>query len=110
MVAKDFYFVFSWLQMVNRLTKSAEMQVRVDDEYFRINMEGHHMRLKWENTLKNCYQVCKNALQLIILWEFSVLLSRVAFCEWTGSFSISLKNTQFVIRAEPVSFREQKII
>lgn len=49
----------SWLQMLNRLTKSAEMQARVDEEYFNINMEGHQMRLKWENTLKNCYQVEK---------------------------------------------------
>ncbi|XP_022596958.1 nostrin isoform X2 [Seriola dumerili] len=44
-------------KMLNRLTKSAEMQARVDDEYFNINMEGHQMRLKWENTLKNCYQI-----------------------------------------------------
>ncbi|XP_056244521.1 nostrin isoform X2 [Seriola aureovittata] len=44
-------------KMLNRLTKSAEMQARVDDEYFSINMEGHQMRLKWENTLKNCYQI-----------------------------------------------------
>uniref|UniRef100_A0A3Q1IYX9 Osteoclast-stimulating factor 1 n=2 Tax=Anabas testudineus TaxID=64144 RepID=A0A3Q1IYX9_ANATE len=44
-------------KMVNRLTKSAEMQVQVDEEYFHINMEGHQMRLKWENTLKNCYQI-----------------------------------------------------
>lgn len=45
------------LKMLNRLTKSAEMQARVDEEYFNINMEGHQMRLKWENTLKNCYQI-----------------------------------------------------
>ncbi|XP_071330099.1 nostrin [Trachinotus anak] len=44
-------------KMLNRLTKSAEMQTRVDEEYFNINMEGHQMRLKWENTLKNCYQI-----------------------------------------------------
>uniref|UniRef100_UPI0037E7EB5B nostrin n=1 Tax=Semicossyphus pulcher TaxID=241346 RepID=UPI0037E7EB5B len=44
-------------KMLNRLTKSAEMQARVDEEYFNINMEGHQMRLKWENTLKNCYQI-----------------------------------------------------
>ncbi|TNN25750.1 Nostrin [Liparis tanakae] len=43
--------------MLNRLTKSAEMQARVDEEYFHVNMEGHQMRLKWENTLKNCYQI-----------------------------------------------------
>ncbi|XP_051261015.1 nostrin [Dicentrarchus labrax] len=44
-------------KMLNRLTKSAEMQARVDEEYFKINIEGHQMRLKWENTLKNCYQI-----------------------------------------------------
>lgn len=57
--------------MVNRLSKSAEVQVRVDDEYFGINMDGHHIRLKWENTLKNCYQVGNNVL-LITLYEFSL--------------------------------------
>ncbi|TMS06777.1 Nostrin [Larimichthys crocea] len=44
-------------KMLNRLTKSAETQARVDEEYFKINMEGHQMRLKLENTLKNCYQI-----------------------------------------------------
>nr|XP_019945839.1 PREDICTED: nostrin [Paralichthys olivaceus] len=44
-------------KMLNRMTKSAEVQARVDEEYFHINMEGHQMRLKWENTLKNCYQI-----------------------------------------------------
>ncbi|XP_060944715.1 nostrin [Limanda limanda] len=44
-------------KMLNRMTKSAEVQSRVDDEYFHINMDGHQMRLKWENTLKNCYQI-----------------------------------------------------
>lgn len=43
--------------MLNRLTKSAEVQMQVDDEYFKINLEGHQMRLKLENTLKNCHQV-----------------------------------------------------
>ncbi|XP_078142040.1 nostrin [Centroberyx gerrardi] len=44
-------------KMLNRLTKSAEAQARVDEEYFNVNMEGHQIRLKWENTLKNCYQI-----------------------------------------------------
>ena len=58
---KILFIPCSCLQMLNRLTNSAELQARVDEEYFNINMEGHHMRLKWENTLKNCYQVEKNA-------------------------------------------------
>ncbi|XP_011488059.2 nostrin isoform X3 [Oryzias latipes] len=44
-------------KMLNRLTKSAEIQARVDEEYFLANTQGHQMRLKWENTLKNCYQI-----------------------------------------------------
>ncbi|KAK7939197.1 hypothetical protein WMY93_002523 [Mugilogobius chulae] len=44
-------------KMLNRLTKSAELQARVDEEYFNTNLEGHEMRLKWENTLKTCYQI-----------------------------------------------------
>lgn len=53
--------------MLIRLTKSAEMQARVDEEYFNINIDGHQMRLKWENTLKNCYQVLENAFVAIVL-------------------------------------------
>ncbi|KAL6484628.1 hypothetical protein MHYP_G00066730 [Metynnis hypsauchen] len=44
------------LKMFNRLTKSAELQARVDENYFNMNMEGHQIRVKWENTLKTCYQ------------------------------------------------------
>ncbi|KAK2904700.1 hypothetical protein Q8A67_006499 [Cirrhinus molitorella] len=44
-------------KMLNRLTKSAELQTRVDEDYFNTNMEGHHIRLKLENTLKTCYQI-----------------------------------------------------
>ncbi|XP_017547661.1 nostrin isoform X2 [Pygocentrus nattereri] len=44
-------------KMFNRLTKSAELQARVDENYFNMNMEGHQIRVKWENTLKTCYQI-----------------------------------------------------
>ncbi|KAA0715431.1 Nostrin BM247 -like protein [Triplophysa tibetana] len=44
-------------KMFNRLTKSAELQARVDEEYFNVNMDGHHIRLKLENTLKTCHQI-----------------------------------------------------
>ncbi|XP_062312157.1 nostrin [Osmerus eperlanus] len=47
-------------KMLNRLTKSAEAQSRIDEEYFNINMEGHQIRLKWENTLKSCYQIIQD--------------------------------------------------
>lgn len=67
MVAKDVSSC-SGRQMLNRLTKSAEMQARVDEEYFNINMEGHQMRLKWENTLKNCYQVLENAFLVLFFF------------------------------------------
>ncbi|KAK0150908.1 Nostrin [Merluccius polli] len=44
-------------KMLNRLSKSAEIQTKLDEEYFNRNMEGHQIRLKWENTLKNCNQI-----------------------------------------------------
>ncbi|KPP73477.1 hypothetical protein Z043_107439, partial [Scleropages formosus] len=44
-------------KMLNRLTKSAEVQARADEEYFTTNLAGQQFRLKWESTLKNCYQV-----------------------------------------------------
>ncbi|XP_048842560.1 nostrin isoform X2 [Brienomyrus brachyistius] len=44
-------------KMLNRLTKSAELQVKADEEYFNTNLAGLQFRLKWEATLKNCYQV-----------------------------------------------------
>ncbi|XP_076859059.1 nostrin [Brachyhypopomus gauderio] len=47
-------------KMLNRLTKSAKLQARVDEDYFNMNLEGHRMRLKWENTLKSCYQIVQD--------------------------------------------------
>ncbi|KAL4636198.1 nostrin isoform X4 [Arapaima gigas] len=44
-------------KMLNRLAKSAELQARADEEYFTTNLAGYQFRLKWEATLKNCYQV-----------------------------------------------------
>ena len=76
--------------MLNRLTKSAEMQARVDEEYFNINMDGHQMRLKWENTLKNCYQVLENAFLVLVLKAFS-------FTPYSVWFNVFLTDTSFVI-------------
>ncbi|KAI4887079.1 hypothetical protein NFI96_013971, partial [Prochilodus magdalenae] len=44
-------------KMLNRLSKSAELQAKVDEDYFSMNMEGQQIRVKWENTLKACYQI-----------------------------------------------------
>ncbi|KAB5577183.1 hypothetical protein PHYPO_G00207020 [Pangasianodon hypophthalmus] len=44
-------------KMLNRLSKSAELQVKVDEDYFNMNMDSGQIRLKWENTLKSCYQI-----------------------------------------------------
>ncbi|XP_051566872.1 nostrin isoform X1 [Myxocyprinus asiaticus] len=52
-------------KMFNRLTKSAELQAKVDEEYFNTNMNGHHIQLKLENTLKTCYQSHKQIDQAI---------------------------------------------
>ncbi|XP_061647592.1 nostrin isoform X1 [Phyllopteryx taeniolatus] len=78
-------------KMLTQLTKSAEVQTRVDEEYFNINMEGQQMRLKWENTLKNSYQVIqeleKQRLEVIcnILTRYNLHMS---------SFGQTLKHGQ----------------
>ncbi|KAM9347152.1 nostrin [Symphorus nematophorus] len=78
-------------KMLNRLTRSAEMQTRVDEEYFKINMEGHQMRVKLENTLKNCYQIIqeleKQRIELLcnILNRYNLYMS---------SFGQTLKHGQ----------------
>ncbi|KAM4731020.1 nostrin [Anableps anableps] len=78
-------------KMCNRLTKSAEQQSRVDEHYYSVNMEGHQMRLKWQNTLKNCYQVTqeleKNRIEVL-----SNLLSRYNL--HMSTFSQTLKHGQ----------------
>lgn len=50
--------------MLNRLSKSAELQVKVDEDYFNMNMDSFQIRLKWENTLKSCYQVIYSSVIL----------------------------------------------
>ncbi|KAJ8352302.1 hypothetical protein SKAU_G00237780 [Synaphobranchus kaupii] len=68
-------------KMLNRLTKSAEAQVRSDEEYFNVNMAGHQFRLKWESTLKNCYQIIqeleKQRIEILsnILHKYSLYMS-----------------------------------
>ncbi|XP_064183528.1 nostrin [Anguilla rostrata] len=68
-------------KMLNRLTKSAEAQARSDEEYFNVNMAGHQFRLKWETTLKNCYQIIqeleKQRIEILsnILHKYSLYMS-----------------------------------
>ncbi|KAF7215894.1 nostrin isoform X1 [Nothobranchius furzeri] len=78
-------------KMLHRLTKSAEQQARVDEEYFNINMEGHQMRLKWENTLKSCYQITQE-LEKQRLEVLCNLLSRYKL--HMSSFGQTLKHGQ----------------
>ncbi|TSM68840.1 Nostrin [Bagarius yarrelli] len=54
-------------KMLNRLSKSAELQVRVDEQYFNINLDSYQIRLKWENTLQNCYQIVQETEKQRIL-------------------------------------------
>ncbi|CAG5865567.1 unnamed protein product [Menidia menidia] len=78
-------------KMLNRLTKSAELQARVDADYFNINMEGHQMRLKWENTLKNCYQIIQE-LEKQRIEVLCNILSRYSL--HMSSFEQALKHGQ----------------
>ncbi|KAM6985032.1 nostrin [Aplochiton taeniatus] len=78
-------------KMLNRLTKSAEAQSRVDDEYFNINLDGHQIRLKWENTLKNCYQIIQE-LEKQRIEMLSNTLNRYSL--HTSSFEKTLIHSQ----------------
>ncbi|XP_077010186.1 nostrin isoform X2 [Tamandua tetradactyla] len=44
------------LMLLNKLEKSAEKLAKEDENYYQKNMTGYSTRLKWENTLENCYQ------------------------------------------------------
>ncbi|XP_032142518.1 nostrin isoform X4 [Sapajus apella] len=43
-------------KLLNKLTKSTEKLEKEDEIYYQKNMMGYSTRLKWENTLENCYQ------------------------------------------------------
>ncbi|XP_008587872.1 PREDICTED: nostrin isoform X2 [Galeopterus variegatus] len=43
-------------KLLNKLKKSTEKLEKEDENYYQKNMEGYSTRLKWENTLENCYQ------------------------------------------------------
>uniref|UniRef100_H0V6L5 Nostrin n=1 Tax=Cavia porcellus TaxID=10141 RepID=H0V6L5_CAVPO len=44
------------LQLFNKLKKSTEKLEKEDENYYQKNIAGYSTRLKWENTLENCYQ------------------------------------------------------
>lgn len=48
-------------KLLNKLKKSTEKLGKEDENYYQKNMAGYSTRLKWENTLENCY---KNILEL----------------------------------------------
>lgn len=48
-------------KLLNKLKKSTEKLTKEDENYYQKNMAGCSTRLKWENTLENCYQ---NILEL----------------------------------------------
>ncbi|KAL0626124.1 Nostrin, partial [Plecturocebus cupreus] len=43
-------------KLLNKLTKSTEKLEKEDENYYQKNIMGYSTRLKWENTLENCYQ------------------------------------------------------
>ncbi|XP_062056248.1 nostrin [Lepus europaeus] len=43
-------------KLLNKLKKSTEKLEKEDENYYQKNMAGYSTRLKWENTLGNCYQ------------------------------------------------------
>lgn len=112
-------FPFGDAQMLNRLTKSAEAQARLDEEYFKINMEGHQMRLKLENTLKNCHQVGKGAslhrtatqiLRRLFLLECSFTYATSPATKQSQSTSLHCSRTHVRFAAPHVSLSGFQII
>uniref|UniRef100_A0A2K6FYC3 Nostrin n=1 Tax=Propithecus coquereli TaxID=379532 RepID=A0A2K6FYC3_PROCO len=49
-------------KLLNKLKKSTEKLEKEDENYYQKNMAGYSARLKWENTLENCYQVSYHLL------------------------------------------------
>ncbi|XP_029788847.1 nostrin isoform X2 [Suricata suricatta] len=43
-------------KLLSKLKKSTEKLAKEDESYYQKNMAGCATRLKWENTLENCYQ------------------------------------------------------
>ncbi|XP_014445279.1 nostrin isoform X2 [Tupaia chinensis] len=43
-------------KLLNKLKKSTKKLEKEDENYYQKNMAGYSTRLKWENTLENCYQ------------------------------------------------------
>ncbi|KAM5265234.1 nostrin isoform 7-T7 [Hipposideros larvatus] len=43
-------------KLLNKLKKSTEKLAKEDENYYQKNIAGCSTRLKWENTLENCYQ------------------------------------------------------
>ncbi|XP_004577378.2 nostrin [Ochotona princeps] len=43
-------------KLLQKLKKSTEKLQKEDENYYQKNMAGYSTRLKWENTLENCYQ------------------------------------------------------
>ncbi|KAM5279835.1 nostrin isoform 2-T2 [Ctenodactylus gundi] len=56
-------------KLLNKLKKSTEKLEKEDENYYQKNLEGYSTRLKWENTLENCYKSIldleKERIQLI---------------------------------------------
>ncbi|KAM6175236.1 nostrin isoform 2-T2 [Erethizon dorsatum] len=56
-------------KLFNKLKKSTEKLEKEDENYYQKNMAGYSTRLKWENTLENCYksilELEKERIQLI---------------------------------------------
>ncbi|PNJ59764.1 NOSTRIN isoform 2 [Pongo abelii] len=59
-------------KLLNKLTKSTEKLEKEDENYYQKNMAGYSTRLKWENTLENCYQVTHSICLICLLGQKSL--------------------------------------
>ncbi|KAG2459664.1 NOSTN protein, partial [Polypterus senegalus] len=73
------------IKMQNRLKKLEDALSKLDEEYFNMNVAGHQIRLKWEATLKNCYQFYRQIDQEVkkmdVEKDIQTLVEETAFME-----------------------------
>ncbi|XP_019512165.1 PREDICTED: nostrin isoform X9 [Hipposideros armiger] len=71
-------------KLLNKLKKSTEKLAKEDENYYQKNIAGCSTRLKWENTLENCYQVT-HGIYLYAFWTkkaWQKCRHQITFLSW----------------------------
>ncbi|XP_012581422.1 PREDICTED: nostrin isoform X2 [Condylura cristata] len=109
-------------KLLNKLKKSTEKLAKEDENYYQKNMAGCSTRLKWENTLENCYrsilELEKERIQLLssnlqqYTQHISVFSQTLTTCHTQVHCAISQidveKNVRALMEETAVSSTENK--